>query len=510
MRITRFPPEPNGFIHLGHAKAMRFDFDLHKGEDDYCILRMDDTNPEVEKQEYVDAIVEDVTWLGYKFKKLTYTSDYFDDLYNFALILIKNDFAYIDLSSCDLIKEMRHNGVESEYRLKSVEWNLEQFEKMKLGFYKENDAVLRLKIDMQNDNHCLRDPIAYRIKYTPHYRTMNKYCIYPSYDYSHGIVDALENVTDSYCTTEFLIRRDLYYWPVLKLKELGICIKEASVIEFGRLNIEHIELSKRKIIPLVEQKKILGFDDPRLYTIRGLRRRGFTPEIIKNIVSHVNMDRNESLISKSLIDFEIRNYLNKVSHRVFAVIEPLKIINNDLSIEKTINCNHPNHPNDESIGSHDTILSREIFIEKSDFRDVDSPDYYRLAPGKTIRLKYSQFVNYVSHDANNGVVNVCDSIPDKPRKVKGIIHWVSTNSPKAFFEIYEPLYENGKIVDNPQINVYDGYVEPYVIEAINKNITHVFQFERLGFFKFDRFDKTQTPHIPIFIRIIELVDRYNI
>ena len=350
---------------------MRFDFDLHKGLNDYCILRMDDTNPEAEKQEYVDAIIEDVSWLGYKFKKLTYTSDYFDDLYKFAVILIKNSYAYVDFTSADKIKEMRHNGIESEYRSKSSEFHLNEFEKMKLGYYKENEAVLRLKIDMKNDNHSLRDPIAYRIKYTPHYRTGTKYCIYPSYDYSHGIVDALEEISHSYCTTEFLIRREQYYWPVFKLKELGISLNEAIVIEFGRLNIEGVELSKRKIVPLVQNKKITGFDDPRLYTIRGLRRRGFTPEIIKNITSRVNMDRNESLISKSLIDYELRNYLDKISPRAFAVMEPLKVIVDDISADKNIECIHPNHPLNKEIGCHNTILSRDLFIENSDFRSED-------------------------------------------------------------------------------------------------------------------------------------------
>lgn len=417
-RITRFPPEPNGYIHLGHLKAMRFDFDLHTGPNDYCVLRMDDTNPEAEKQEYVDAIIEDVKWLGYKFKKLTYTSDYFKELYDFAVILIKNNLAYVDFTDADKMKEMRHSGTESEYRNMSCEWHLTEFENMKNRKYDENAAVLRLKIDMQNDNHTLRDPVAYRIKYTPHYRTKDAYCIYPSYDYSHGIVDALENITDSYCTTEFIVRREQYYWTVLKLKELGInnISDKANVVEFGRLNVEGVMLSKRKIIPLIENKVLSGFDDPRLYTIRGLRRRGFTPEILKNIVYHVNMDRNESVISQGLIEHELRTYFDKCAPRAFAVMNPIKVVNDDLNADYNHICIHPNHPTDISMLFHETNLTKEVYIEKSDFREIDSSDYFRLAPNKTIRYRYADFVKYKSHDNNE--IKVINIVPENTKKVR--------------------------------------------------------------------------------------------
>jgi glutaminyl-tRNA synthetase len=507
-RFTRFPPEPNGYLHLGHLKAMMFDFDLH--ENCSCTLRMDDTNPEAEKQEYVDAIVEDVNWLGYKYSNLTYTSDYFDQLIDCAIELIKQNDAYVDFTSPDLIKDMRHNGVESEFRAKSVEWNLEEFTDMLNGKYEENICVLRLKIDMQNNNHSLRDPIAYRVKKTPHYRTGIKYCIYPSYDYSHGLVDALEQITDSYCTMEFYVRREQYYWPADRLSVylLNMGKKKATVREFGRLNIEGIVLSKRKIIPLVEKKIISGFDDPRLYTIRGLRRRGFTPEILKNIVKHVTesgINSHETLLSRSIIDYELRNYFDKKCHRVFGVMDPIRLVNSTENYNKQ--CTHPNHPTDLNMGSHTTTLTKDIFIEKTDFREIDDPNYYRLAPNKTIRLRYADFVQYISH--NDTYVTVCDIVPDKPKKIKGVIHWVNYESPKALFEVYGSLYnQDGTINMGTKITTHEGYIEQYVLDNINlKSPLNelVFQFERLGYFKFDRFQD----NLPVFIMVIDLVDKYN-
>lgn len=520
--ITRFPPEPNGYLHMGHLKAMMFDFDLFTAPGSKCILRMDDTNPEAEKEEYVKGICEDVKWLGYQYSDLTYTSDYFPRLYECAVELIKMGHAYVDFSSAEEIKSMRHAGLESKDRSASVETNLENFENMRKGKYEENGAVLRLKIDMQNDNHSLRDPIAYRIKYTPHIRTKSEWCIYPSYDYSHGLVDAFELITDSFCTMEFFVRREQYYWPVLKLKE-KFGLKPATVLEFGRLNIEGVELSKRKIVPLIEKGIIGGFDDPRLFTIRGLKRRGFTPEILKKIVSHAGMGRTPTTIAKSLIDYELRTILDRDSHRVFAVMDPLyvKIVNNDLS-EKSASsrmCDHPNHPSDKTKSTHTTELTENIVIEKSDFRSVDSPDYYRLAPGKVIRLRYADFVEYVSHDGK--CITVRDCVPDKPKKIKGVIHWVKADAPKIIFEIYDDLYDSdGVVKPNSQIHRHNGmienYVEDYLVEHVKESDENrsniVFQFERLGYFKFDRFvidfEKDNAP-IPVFIRIIDLADKYN-
>ena len=285
MIITRFPPEPNGSLHIGHVKSIVVNFNYaNESENKKCILRMDDTNPETEKQEYVDYIIKDIEWLGFKPWKITYTSDYFEDLYNYAIILIKNDKAYVDFSSKEEIKENRENKKENEYRNKSIELNLREFENMKDGKYKEHEAVLRLKIDMGHKNIIMRDPIAYTIKATPHYKTKDKWNIYPSYDYSHGIVDSIEKITYSYCTMEFRTRRDLYYWSLEQLNKLGIGMHIPIVKEYGKLKIENSILSKRNINKLIKDGLIENYDDPRLYTIRGMMRRGYSPNIINKMV----------------------------------------------------------------------------------------------------------------------------------------------------------------------------------------------------------------------------------
>lgn len=503
--LTRFPPEPNGYLHLGHLKAMTFDFDLHSQDSNgACILRMDDTNPEAEKQEYVDSIIEDVLWLGYTPHKITYTSEYFKELYNFAIMLIKKDKAYTDKTDSDKIKDMRHNGIESVYRNMPVEYHLEEFQKMKSGFYKENEIVLRLKIDMRNDNHTLRDPVAYRVKYTPHYKTGTEWIIYPSYDYSHGLVDALENITYSYCTAEFYVRREQYYWPV---KELGLV--PAEVHEFGRLNVENNVLSKRKIIKLVEEQKVAGFDDPRLLTIKGLKKRGFTPAILKKVISACSLDRdakNDSLMTVPFIHHCLRDVLDKVAKRAFAVIDPVELIikqDESCSSYKPINCIHPNHPTNKDLGEHITELGNNVYIERTDFKEVDEKNYYRLAPEKTIRLKYADFVKYSSHTTNENslIISCFNHVPENPKKIKGVIHWVSKHEAvPAKFELFESLFENDEFNPKSKITL-NGYVERYV----NHNLNEVFQFERLGFFKFDR----MVDGIPVFIRVIELVDKFN-
>lgn len=371
---------------------------------------------------------------------------------------------------------------------------------MKDGKYKEGEAILRLKIDMKNNNHSLRDPVAYRIKFTPHYRTGNQWCIYPSYDYSHAIIDSLEGITDSFCTMEFFTRREQYYWIV---NQLGL--KPATVLEFGKFNIKNVHLSKREIIPLVHNKVLTGFDDPRLYTIRGLKRRGFTPEILKNIILKAianEMTRNESHITKGFIEHELRTVLDKEATRAFAVLDPLETIITNY-IEKV--CIRPDHPINEIMGHHKTKLTPTIYIERTDFREQDSSTYYRLAPKKTVRLRYADFIECESSDLANNKIYVKTNLPDKPKKIKGVIHWVNNNSHYALFEIYDDLYtDKDELVNN--ITLYKGFVENYVMEKINKNHNEIFQFERLGYFKLDRYSETG---IPIFIRIIDLVDKYN-
>ena len=488
--ITRFPPEPNGYLHLGHLKAMMFDFNLHEGCE--CILRLDDTNPETEKQEYVDNIIKDVEWLGFKPCKITYTSDYFKDLYNFAIDLIKMNLAYVDFTPAKEMREMRHAGIESEYRNKSVEFNLEEFNNMANRVYKEGEAVLRLKIDMKNNNHTLRDPIAYRIKYAHHYRVKDVYCIWPSYDYSHGIVDALEKITHSYCTTEFMVRRDLYYWPVVKLG-----LVPATVVEFGRLNVEDNVLSKRKILDYIKTEKVSGFDDPRLLTITGLRRRGFTANILKSIVSRVSMERHDTILTKSWIDHHLRSILDKEAPRCFAVINPIKLIISDEN--NIVECEHLNHPIND-MGKHKTILSKNLYIETSDFKEVDKKNYHGLAPNKTVRLRYAYFVKCVGFKESE--ITVEKTMPENSKKIKGILHWVSEeDSVEAIFELYDPLLKEGDYNKDSKIVRY-GRVEKAVLE-FSKDTT--FQFERLGYFRIDRYED----EVPVFIRVINLMDKFK-
>lgn len=502
--VTRFPPEPNGYLHLGHVKAMVNDFEYNPNSK--CILRMDDTNPETEKQEYVDAIIEDVLWLGYNPSKITATSDYFDQLIEYAKLLIKNNYAYVDFSSSDEITSMRSSGTESKYRTMDSVWHLEEFNKMTCGEYKEGECCLRLKIDMQNKNHTLRDPVAYRIKYTSHYKTGKKYCVYPSYDYSHGIIDALENITYSYCTIEFYVRREQYYWPVNRLIELGLgsTLKPAEVLEFGRLSVENNFLSKRKIIDLFNQNKIDGFDDPRLLTIRGLRRRGFTPDLLKKIIKeNTTIERNDTMMTESLLQHYLRNCYNENAIRVFGVMDPITVSINNAQPDKLIV--HPNHPTNKDLGEHIQHLTNKIYIDKSDFREADQPNYYRLAPGKTIRLKYADFYKYENHNENEIVVSPVEPLNPK-QKIKGIIHWISsTDAIDCIYYVYDSLLAGNEFNQRSKI-CYHGKIERYVIDMINKDKALIFQLERVGFFKFDSYSKDNKP---IFIKVVQLTDSYK-
>ncbi len=492
---TRFPPEPNGFIHIGHLKAMIFDFEKHKNCK--CNLRFDDTNPDKENWDFVNSIKEDVDWLGFTPYNLTFTSDYFNILYEYAIVLIENGLAYVDFSSFDKIKEDRHNGIESEYRNKSNEYHLKEFDKMKNGIYNENECILRLKIDMKHSNHVMRDPIAYRIKKTPHYKTGTSWYIYPSYDYSHGIIDAIENITYSYCTTEFLIRRELYYWSIEQLNKLGKNLKPAEVTEFGKLVVENKILSKRNIIKLVNDGFMTGFDDPRLLTIRGLKRRGYTPTILKNIVQHSSMGRSDQLFTNDLIKHYLRKELDENADRAFGVIKPIlvEIENFEEKYGDVLVCNHPNHPKKKE--SHETYLTKKIYIEMNDFREVDDPDFYRLAPGKIIRLRYGPFIEYVSHTEDKIICRIIE--PDKPKKIKGIIHWISTDnkySEKVIYEIFNDIMINGTLNQNSK-EIYEGYIENFAIEKKES-----IQLERVGYFKNDREDNGKK----IYIRVVELND----
>ena len=484
VEITRFPPEPNGYLHIGHCKSLLINY----GECKSCHLRLDDTNPSNESELFVNEIINDMKWLGYDPGVITYTSDYFDKLFDYACILIKHGYAYVDFSAPEIIKEERHNGIENVYRSLSPEIHLMEFENMKNKKYAASEAVLRLKIDMSNSNHTLRDPIAYRINYFPHFKTGKTWCIYPSYDYSHGIVDAIENVTTSYCTDEFYIRRDLYYWTITVLNKLGNELSSANVHEFGKLTVENNTLSKRNIKKLINEGEVSGYDDPSLLTVRGMRNRGYTPEIIKAIASCSGLGKVKTVVSMKLVHHLLINHYNPIAIRCFAIINPKKCVIANLSEEKI--CNHPHIPNKPE-HFHTTTIHPEIYIENDDFKLEHDDDYYRLSPkNKMVRLKFFDIVKYENVLDDVVYVSACDLKKDK--SVKSTIHWLSVKHsiPAKFVFIN---------VENPLIkNIYDGFVESYMLECSDDT---VFEFERIGYFKLLYRDEK---NIPIYLRIVYL------
>lgn len=495
-KITRFPPEPNGYLHIGHCKSIFINWEQNNS----CHLRLDDTNPSAEKQEFVDNIIEDINWLGFDVGQITYTSDHFDKLHQYAILLILNNYAYVDFSSKETIKNERAQGIANEYRFKPVEWNMEEFNKMTNGNYKNNECVLRLKIDMQNCNHTLRDPIAYRINFTPHHRTNNKWVIYPSYDYSHGIVDALENITHSYCTDEFFIRRDQYYWPVNKLIELGVDLKPAIVHEYGKLSIQNNILSKRNINKLVNENFVSGYSDPRLLTIKGLRRRGFTPSMIKSIVETSSMERHETVVNTEFIDHVLRTELANTATRIFGIIDPLEVTVLE-SETFTQTSPHPDFNKPDS-HSHSINISSKIYIEKEDFRPVHDKNYYRYTPENIVRLRYNDFTKLVEYSENKLIIKKVE--PENPKKIKGCIHWISdVDAVPVFYELFSDLAPNGEF-DPSSKKIHWGYIQKYALEP--SNINKIFQLERVGYFKFDRYEN----YIPVFIRIVGLYDKNKI
>jgi len=482
--ITRFPPEPNGYLHIGHCKSLLINYD----EGNLCHLRLDDTNPTGESELFVNEIISDMKWLGYDPGNITYTSDYFDTLFDFACVLIKNGYAYVDFSTPDTIKDERRLGIENNYRNMAPDFHLMEFENMKNKKYEPGAAVLRLKIDMTNDNYTLRDPIAYRINFVSHFKTGETWCIYPSYDYSHGIVDAVENITTSYCTDEFYIRRDLYYWTTSTLNVLGHALSPANVHEFGKLTVENNTLSKRNIKKLIDEKAVSGYDDPSLLTVRGMRNRGYTPEIIKAIAKCSGLGKVKTVVSMKLVHHLLISHYTPIATRCFAVINPIKCIISNLDEEKV--CNHPDIPNKPEY-CHTTTISKEIYIENDDFKLEHGDDYYRLSPiNKMVRMKFYDIVKYEGVVDNVVHVSACNLKKDK--SVKSTIHWLSANHavPAKFVFID---------TENPLIkNMYDGFVERYVLEC-HDDI--VFEFERIGYFKLLYKDEN---NIPFYLCIVNL------
>jgi glutaminyl-tRNA synthetase len=492
---TRFPPEPNGFLHIGHVKAMEINFNKHAHAK--CGLRFDDTNPLTEKQIYVDNIIKDMKWLGYNPAKITYTSDYFHKLHEIMVGLIKKGLAYIDFQSKEDIRRQRLERIDSKYRDVNPEHNLKCFKAMKNGEYKEGECVLRLKMDMSNDNPNLRDPVAYRIISGTHYRTGGEWRIYPSYDYSHCIVDHLENITYSYCSQEFESRRKQYY-EILKMVFPNRDKDDFPIVdEFSRLDINTAVLSKRKIKKLIDDKVVSGFNDPRLFTVSGLRTRGYTPDVIREFVKEIEFSKNTSaMISPKLLDHKMRVKLDHETIRCFAVLNPVKVIIDNYSDLEVTHFTRPNHPKRSELGEHQLHLTKTFYIDRNDFRSEANRKYYGLTTTQPIRLKYGHFIRYVSHvETDDNVTELHVTFfeeNDTGKRIRGCIHWVPDTSDKVIFHKLSNLYiENEKLKNKRDIKAsrvlnensyitYDGYAEPYLKDV---ECGTMIQFERVGYYK---------------------------
>ncbi len=522
---TRFPPEPNGYLHIGHAKAICLDFGLADEFGGHTNLRFDDTNPEKEETEYVDSIQEDVRWLGFHWDGLFYASDYFDQLYAWAVKLIQAGKAYVDDLSAEEIRKHRGTltepGKDSPFRNRPVEENLNLFERMRQGEFPDGTRTLRAKIDMASPNLNMRDPVMYRILHAEHHRTGNKWCIYPMYDYAHGQSDSLERVTHSMCTLEFEDHRPLYNWFI---QQLGIF--PSQQIEFDRLNLTHTLLSKRKLLQLVQEGRVRGWDDPRMPTLSGLRRRGYTPEAIRNFCGAIGVSKTTGSIELAMLEHFVREDLNRRAPRVMAVLRPLKVVIDNYSESQSEEMDAVNNPEDAAAGMRKVPFSRELYIEQDDFREVPPPKYYRLSPGREVRLRYGYFITCtgVVKSDNGEVVEVhCTydpatrggNAPDG-RKVKSTIHWVSaSHAIDAEVRIYENLFskedpsevEDGKdVLDNLNPNSLEvlrhAKLEPSLANAVAGSR---YQFERLGYFCVDPDSK---PGQPVFNRTVPLKDAW--
>ena len=500
--LTRFPPEPNGYLHIGHAKSICLNFGLaekYKGDTN---LRFDDTNPVTEDAEYVESIKEDIRWLGFTWINEFYASDYFDRLYDFAIALIKKGLAYVDDSSSEQIavEKGTHTtpGTENNYRNRSVEENLELFTGMKNGQFKEGDKVLRAKIDMASTNMHMRDPVMYRIKYAHHHRTGDKWCIYPLYDFAHGQSDSIEKITHSICTLEFIPHRELYDWYIQELE-----IFPSHQYEFARLNMTYTVMSKRKLLQLVNDQFVSGWDDPRMPTISGLRRKGYTPSSIRLFCEKIGIAKRDNLIDISLLEFCIREELNTTALRRMAVINPVKLIIENYDEGKSENLGIENLPHDpENI--RDVSFGRELYIEQEDFMEIPIKKWFRLAPGQVVRLKGAYIIKCerIEKDYAGAVTNIfCSYFPDSKSghdesniKVKGTIHWVNANDClPAEFRLYDHLFksenpamEAGDFKDdiNPDsLIVKNGFVEPALKTSLHGQ--HL-QFLRNGYFCVDK------------------------
>jgi glutaminyl-tRNA synthetase len=520
--VTRFPPEPNGYLHLGHASSICLNFGLTNKYPGYTNLRFDDTNPVTEDTEYVESIKNDIRWMGFEWKHELYASDYFDTLYDFAVQLIKKGLAYVDESTSEAIAAMKGTptepGVDSPFRNRTVEENLELFAKMKAGEFADGSRTLRAKIDMAHQNMLMRDPILYRIKHAHHHRTGDKWCIYPMYDFAHGQSDSIENITHSICTLEFIPHRELYDWLIAQLG-----IYPSHQYEFARRNINYTVTSKRKLLQLVTDKHVTGWDDPRMPTISGLRRRGYTPESIREFCERIGVAKRENMVDVGLLEFCVREHLNKIALRRMVVFDPLKVVITNYTQGEEI-LHSEDNPEDPNAGQREVPFSNEIYIEREDFMEVAPKKYFRLAPGQMVRLKSAYIIqcNEVIKDASGNITELhCTYIPESKSgadtsgiHVKGTLHWVSVKHAitaevheyDRLFKVEDPASEEGDFKDyiNPDSLRVIGsvFAEPALRNA---TFNDRYQFIRKGYFCLDK--ETSEEKI-IFNRTVTLKDAW--
>jgi glutaminyl-tRNA synthetase len=521
--LTRFPPEPNGYLHIGHCKSICLNFGLAKEFGGQTNLRFDDTNPEKEETEYVDSIKEDIRWLGFNWSNEFYASDYFQTLYDFAVALIKKGLAYVDDSTAEEIAAIKGTptepGKESPFRNRSIEENTDLFERMRKGEFKDGEKVLRAKIDMASPNMHLRDPLMYRIKHTPHHRTGDKWCIYPMYDFAHGQCDSIEKITHSVCTLEFEVHRPLYEWFIKQLD-----IFPSKQYEFARLNLNYTVMSKRKLLQLVKENHVNGWDDPRMPTISGLRRRGYTPESLRLFCDRIGIARRENIIDVGLLEYCIREDLNKRANRLMVVLDPVKLIIDNYPEGKNELLVGENNPEVENSGERDLPFGRELWIERDDFMELPGKKYFRLGPGLMVRLKSAYIIRCDSFqkDESGKITEIhCTYFPESKSgndtsgiHVKGTIHWVNVSSAiSCEVRLYDRLFK----VENPSSEEGDfkDYINPKSVEIVSKAFAEPslkntkpgdkFQFIRKGYFCTD---KDSTTSKLVFNRTVSLKDSW--
>ena len=520
--VTRFPPEPNGYLHIGHASSICLNFGLTKRFPGYTNLRFDDTNPVTEDTEYVESIKEDVRWLGFEWKHERYASDYFDQLYAFALTLIEKGLAYVDDLTAEEIANQKGTptepGVNSSYRTRSVEENRDLFIRMKNGEFADGAKTLRAKIDMGHINMLMRDPILYRIKHAHHHRTGDAWCIYPMYDFAHGQSDSIEQITHSICTMEFVPHRELYDWLITQL-----AIYPSHQYEFARRNINYTVTSKRKLLQLVQDKKVAGWDDPRMPTISGLRRRGYTPESIREFCDRIGVAKRDNLVDVGLLEFCVREHLNRIALRRMVVFDPVKVVLTNYQGEEWLSSE--NNPEDPTAGQRQIPFSREIYIEREDFMENPPKKYFRLAPGQMVRLKSAYIIRCeeVIRDQQGAISEIrCTYIPESKSgsdtsgiSVKGTLHWVSVpHAVRAEVRLYDRLFNVEDPTDESQDFMH--YLNPASLEVLpqvmaepsllDTNPGDRYQFVRKGYFVLDK--DSQSPQL-VFTKTVGLKDGWS-